>query len=407
MGNDQRIVIVGASLTGAKAAEALLESGFEGEILMVGSESERPYERPPLSKDYLRGEKTEVPYVHDADFYENDQIELKTGATVTAIDPDTNTITVDGSETVEYESLLIATGAEPRRLDLPGSDLEGINYLRTVGESKALCDQFRDGLKVVVVGAGWIGSEVAASARQEGCEVTLIEPEEVPLSRALGPKLGAFYRGVHLKQGVTFLGGTGVTGFTGDGKVEAVLTDGGDSIPAELVVVGVGVIPRTELAEAAGIDVDNGILVDETFLSSSPGIYAAGDVANAWHPFYGRRIRVEHWANARRQGAAAARSILGLDPDFDEVPYFFSDQYDVGMEYVGYTDGSEEVVFRGDVESGEFIAFWVKEGKVSAGMNVNVWDVSETIRDLIKAEFPVSQTDLTNPDVSLESLLPD
>lgn len=405
MGEDQKIVIVGASLTGAKAAEALIEEGFAGEVVLIGSEDERPYERPPLSKDFLRRESTDIPYVHDADFYDHDRIELKTGLTVTAIDPAVNEVTVDGSARLGYDGLLLATGAEPRMLDLPGSDLDGIHYLRTIGDSTGLGERFGDRVKVVVVGAGWIGSEVAASARQKGCEVTLIEPEDVPLKRVLGPDLGAFYRDVHQKHGVNFMGGTGVDAFIGDGSVGGVLTDSGVEVPADLVVVGVGVLPRIGLAEAAGIDTDNGILVDETFLTSSPGIYAAGDVANAWYPFHDRRIRVEHWANAKRQGAAAARSMLGLDPGFDQIPYFFSDQYDVGMEYVGYVDGSEELVVRGDIESGEFIAFWVKGGLISAGMNVNVWDVSETIRDLIRTRTEVGSATLANPDVELSSLL--
>ncbi|MGB0121458.1 MAG: FAD-dependent oxidoreductase [Solirubrobacterales bacterium] len=407
MGKDQKIVIVGASLTGAKAAETLLEEGFEGEVTLLGSEVERPYERPPLSKEYLRGEKPEVPHVHEAEFYDSPQVDLRTSATVTAIRPEDSAVIVDESETVAYDRLLIATGARPRHLDLPGSDLDGISYLRTVGDSRTIGDQFRDGLRVVVVGAGWIGSEVAASARQKGCEVTLIEPEDVPLKRVLGPELGAFYRDIHVNEGVNFMGGTGVSGFSGDRTVSKVLTDGGDEIPADLVVVGVGVIPRSELADAAGLKTDNGVLVDSSFVSSNPDVFAAGDVANAWYPFYGRHIRVEHWANARRQGAAAARSMLSLDPDFDQIPYFFSDQYDVGMEYVGYTDGTEEVVFRGDVSDGEFIAFWVKDGKVRAGMNVNIWDVSEPIRDLIKGEVEVSTESLADPDVNLTSLLPD
>jgi len=405
MEDDLKIVIVGASLTAAKATEELLDQGFGGKIVLLGDEDVRPYERPPLSKDFLRGE-SDPPFVHDEDYYSRDQIELRTGVTVTAIDPAASEVTVDGEETIAFDRLLIATGAEPRHLDLPGAGLDGIVTLRTLADSKALGGRLTEGLRVAVIGAGWIGSEVAASARQKGCEVTMIAPESVPLERVLGEELGAFYRDVHTGQGVRFLGETGVTGFAGDGSVESVLTDRHEAVPADLVVVGVGVSPRTALAEAAGIATENGILVDASLVTDSSRIFAAGDVADAWHPFYDRRIRVEHWANARRQGAAAARSMLGREVEFDEIPYFFSDQYDVGMEYVGYATEWDRIVYRGDVDAREFIAFWLKDGLIVAGMNVNVWDVSELIRDLIKGRVEVDPARLTDPEVDLASLLP-
>lgn len=404
MDNDQTFVIVGASLTGAKAAEELRDRGFEGRVILLGEERERPYERPPLSKDFLRGEAVDKPFVHDAKFYTDSKIDLRTGVAVTAIDPLGSTVTVGGSETIEFDRLLIATGAEPRRLNLPGGDLDGIVYLRTVGDSEALGARFGDGVRVVVVGAGWIGSEVAASARQKGCEVTMIAPESAPLERVLGAELGKVYRDVHEDQGVRFLAGTGVTGFDGSSSAEAVLTDCNERVEADVVVVGAGVLPRTDLAEAARIPTDNGILVGASLETEAPGIFAAGDVANAMNPFYNRRIRVEHWANARRQGAAAARSMLGEQVQFDEIPYFFSDQYDVGMEYVGYAPESDRVVYRGDVDGCEFIAFWLKDGRVIAGMNMNVWDVSEKIRDLIRSRAQVDVGRLADPDADLESL---
>lgn len=404
MQDDLKIVIVGASLTAAKATEELLNQGFGGEIVLLGDEDVRPYERPPLSKEFLRGE-SDPPFVQDEDFYERDRIELRTGVAVTSIDPAGSTVTVDGSEVVGFDRLLIATGAEPRRLDLPGSELDGIVTLRTLSDSKALGSQLKEGLKVVVIGAGWIGSEVAASARQKGCDVTMIAPEKVPLERVLGEELGGFYGDVHTEQGVRFLGETGVTGFTGSSEVESVSTDKHGEIPADLVVVGVGVNPRAGLAEAAGIATENGILVDASLETDAPGVFAAGDVANAWHPFYNRRIRVEHWANARRQGAAAARSMLGQEVAFDEIPYFFSDQYDVGMEYVGDATEWDEIVYRGDVASREFIAFWLKDGRIAAGMNVNVWDVNETIRDLIAAKVEIDPARLADSEVGLDSLL--
>ena len=404
MDEKQTFVIVGASLTGAKAAEELREQGFDGRIILLGAEAERPYERPPLSKDFLRGEADGKPFVHDDDFYEKRNVELRTGVTVTAIDPLGSTVTIDGSEEISYDKLLIATGAEPRRLDLPGGDLEGVLYLRTVADSEELSKRFQEGLKLVVVGAGWIGSEVAASANQKGCEVTMIAPENAPLERVLGPELGKVYRDVHEDHGVRFLAGTGVTGFEGSESVEAVLTDTNERIEADFVVVGAGVLPRTELADAARIPTDNGILTGASLETEAPGIFAAGDVANAVHPFYDQRVRVEHWANARRQGAAAARSMLGQTVQFDEIPYFFSDQYDVGMEYVGYAPESDSIVYRGDVDSREFIAFWLKDGRVVAGMNVNVWDVSDPIKDLIRSRNVVDPAQLADPEVDLKAL---
>ncbi len=404
MSQEERLVIVGASLTGAKAAEAIREAGFGGKVILLGSEDQPPYERPPLSKDYLRGEADEKPFVFDDEFYTGKDVELHTGTNVTAIDPETSTVAIDGSPEVSFDRLLIATGAEPRHLPLPGADLDGIVYLRTIEDSDNLGKRLGEGTRVTVVGAGWIGSEVAASARQKGCEVTMIAPEDVPLERVLGKELGTFYLGVHTGEGVNFMPGTGVTGFEGSGRVESVTTDSGEKIASDLVVVGAGVLPRTSLAESAGIATDNGILTGADLQTDSPGIYAAGDVANAWHPFYERRVRVEHWANARRQGAAAGRALAGEAVSYDEIPYFFSDQYDVGMEYVGYVTESDRILYRGSVEEREFIAFWMNGDRIVAGMNVNVWDVSDTISDLIRSRAEVDTAKLTDSDVDLASL---
>ncbi len=405
MSAEENLVIVGASLTGAKAAEAIRETGFDGKVVLLGSEARPPYERPPLSKDYLRGEADEKPFVFDDGFYAERDVELHTGTNVTAIDPETSTVSIDGSPEVSFDRLLIATGAEPRHLPLPGAELDGIVYLRTIEDSEALGGQLGEGTRVTVVGAGWIGSEVAASARQKGCEVTMIAPEDVPLERVLGKELGTFYLGVHTGEGVNFMAGTGVTGFEGSDRVESLTTDSGEKIESDLVVVGAGVLPRTSLAEGAGIATDNGILTGADLQTDSPGIYAAGDVANAWHPFYEQRVRVEHWANARRQGAAAGRAMAGDDVSYDEIPYFFSDQYEVGMEYVGFVTESDRIIYRGSVEEREFIAFWMNGDRVVAGMNVNVWDVSDTISDLIRSRTEVDTAKLTDSDVDLASLL--
>ncbi len=407
MESDSSFIIIGAGLAGAKAAETLREQGFEGRVILIGDEAERPYERPPLSKDFLRGEADEKPYVHDSAFYEENDIDLRTGTTVSRIDPEGSQVHTEDGQVLDYDRLLIATGAEPRALDLPGSDLDGIFYLRKVGESEKLGAQLSRGKRVVVIGAGWIGSEVAASASQKGCGVTVIAPEKVPLERVLGEKMGQVFADLHREQGVRLLTGTGVEGFKGSGRVESVMTDSGEQLEADLVVIGAGVKPRASLAEDAGIETDDGILVSEKLQTTVPGVFAAGDVANANHPFYERRIRVEHWANAQRQGVAAAKAMLGQDVVYDEIPYFFSDQYDLGMEYVGDASESDGLIIRGDLEGREFIAFWTKDGRVVAGMNVNVWEVSDKIVELIRSRVEVDEARLQDSEIELDSLLPD
>jgi 3-phenylpropionate/trans-cinnamate dioxygenase ferredoxin reductase subunit len=400
-------VIVGASLAGAKAAETLREEGFDGRLVLVGAEDERPYERPPLSKDYLRGEVgREKVYVHGDGFYAEHEIDLRVGRTAMGLDATAGTLTLDGGEQLRYDRLLLTTGAEPRRLRIPGAELDGVLYLRSVGDSDALRHRLDRGGRVAVVGAGWIGAEVAASARQRGLDVTVIDPLAVPLERVLGAEVGAVYRDIHADHGVRMLMGTGVAAFEGDAGVERIRTDDGRAVDCDFVVVGIGVQPRSGLAAEAGIATDNGILVDEHLQTGATGVFAAGDVANAHHPLYGERIRVEHWANALHQGPVAARAMLGRPAVYDRVPYFFSDQYDVGMEYAGHARQWDRVVFRGDPASREFIAFWLSGDRVVAGMNVNVWDVTDAIQRLIRERATVEDARLADPDVPLEQLAP-
>ncbi|HEV2370626.1 MAG TPA: FAD-dependent oxidoreductase [Streptosporangiaceae bacterium] len=398
-------VIVGASLTGAKAAEELRTQGFDGRVVLIGNEPERPYERPPLTKDYLRGEsQREKAYVHAADFYSQQQIELETGVTATAIEPESSLVRLASGRTLGYDRLLLATGAQPRRIQVPGAGLEGIYYLRTLADCDLLRERLDAGGRVAVVGAGWIGSEFAASARQRGLEVTVIDPQPLPNERIFGPEIGAFYRDVHIQHGTDLVLGDGVEAFEGNGAVARVRTASGRRIECDFAVIGIGVVPRVALASDAGLDVSNGITVDAKLQTSAPGIFAAGDVADAWHPFYQRRIRVEHWANALHQGPAAAQAMLGLPVSYDRIPYFYSDQYEVGMEYAGYATQWDQVVFRGDPAGGEFIAFWVHEDRVVAGMNVNVWDVNEHIQALVRASQPVKAAALADPGTPLGSL---
>ena len=407
MTTSKTFVIVGASLTGAKAAETLRTEGFDGRLVLIGAEHERPYERPPLSKDYLRGEVgRERVYVHDEGYYAEREIELLLGRMATSLDTSARVVELDGGEQLRYDRLLLATGAEPRRLPIPGGELDGVHYLRNVGDSDALRERLDRGGSVVVVGAGWIGSEVAASARQRGLDVTVIEPASVPLERVLGPELGAIYRDIHTDHGVRMMLGTGVAAFEGTTGVERVHTSDGRTLDCDFVVVGVGVQPRTRLAEGGGLAVDNGILVDERLQTEAPSVFAAGDVANAQHPFYGQRIRVEHWANALHQGPVAARNMLDRRQPYDTLPYFFSDQYDIGMEYAGYARTWDRVVLRGDPASREFIAFWLVDDRVVAGMNVNVWDVTDQIQQLIRSRTRVDDRRLADTDVALETLVP-
>jgi 3-phenylpropionate/trans-cinnamate dioxygenase ferredoxin reductase subunit len=400
-------VIVGAGLAGAKAAETLRDEGYDGRLVLVGDEPERPYERPPLSKDYLRGGVArETVHVHEAGFYDARAIELRTGAGVTAIDATARSLLLAGGELLSWDSLLLATGAEPRRLAVPGAELDGVHHLRDLADCERLRATLAAGRRLVVVGAGWIGSEVAASARELGVEVTLLERLATPLENVLGPAVGGLYADLHRERGVELLPGVELEAFEGAGRVERVRLADGRTIDCSAAVVGVGAVPRTALAAAAGLAVGDGILTDATLRTSAPDVYAAGDAANAAHPFYGRHVRVEHWANALNQGPAAARSMLGREEPYDRIPYFFSDQYDVGMEYSGLARGSDEVVFRGDPASRELIAFWVADGRVAAGMNVNVWDVAEQIQALIRSRAPVDPALLGDPSVPLEALLP-
>jgi 3-phenylpropionate/trans-cinnamate dioxygenase ferredoxin reductase subunit len=400
-------VIVGASLAGGKAAEELRERGFDGRVVLIGAEPERPYERPPLTKDYLRGEsEREKAYVHPEAWYAAKDIDLLTGVTVRELDARGSRVVLDDGSALPYDALLLTTGAEPRHLSVPGAELEGIHYLRTLADCDALRARLQDGGRVAVVGAGWIGSEFAASARELGVDVSVIDPLALPNERIFGEQVGAFYRDVHTQHGVEMLLGRGVEAFEGEGAVARVRTSDGASIECEFAVIGIGVAPRTELARDAGLSVDNGVIVDERLVSSVPNIFAAGDVASAWHPFYERRIRVEHWANALNQGPAAARSMLGDDASYERIPYFFSDQYDVGMEYSGYADSRDEVVFRGNPADGEgFVAFWLRDGRVLAGMNVNVWDVNQHVQELIRTRRPVDPQVLADLETPLDSLV--
>ena len=403
---DPTLVIVGASVAGAKAAEAARTTGFDGRVVLIGEEHEPPYERPPLSKAVLRGEAApETTRVQAEDFYLTNDIELLTGRTVEVLDVDTGRVRLDGNEQVPFSALVLATGAAPRRLDVPGVDLAGIHYLRSVGDAHRLGDAVRGGGRVAVVGAGWIGSEVAASARPMGAEVVLIDRAAVPLQRVLGHEVGEVFRSLHADNGVQLRSEAGVVELRGTGRVEQVVLSDGRTEAADVVVIGIGVIPRVGLAQAAGLKVDDGVVVDEHLRSSAPGVYAAGDVASAWHPLYRQRLRVEHWANALNQGVTAGTNAAGGTDAYERLPYFFSDQYDLGLEYVGYGRPSDTVVVRGDRAQRELVAFWQRDGVVTAAMSVNVWDVVEDLRAIVASGGVVDARRLADPTVPLTELV--
>ncbi|MFI6725719.1 NAD(P)/FAD-dependent oxidoreductase [Streptomyces atratus] len=399
-------VIVGASLAGAKAAEALRGNGFDGRILLIGDEPDPPYERPPLSKGYLMGKQDrETIFVHPSQWYADQGIDLRLDTMVTAIDRDRKAVTVSGGKTIGYDKLLLVTGASPHRLAVPGADLDGVLYLRRVGDCERIQRTFRSASRIVLVGGGWIGLEVAAAAREAGVEATVLVAGELPLMRVLGPQIAPVFADLHRGHGVDLRLGARVTEIVGEKeKVAGVRLADGTRIDADAVVVGVGAAPNTQLAAESGLQVNNGVVVDASLRTSDPDIYAAGDVANALHPMLGKHIRVDHWANALHQPGTAARSMLGERALYDRVPYFFTDQYDLGMEYAGYAEpGSyDDVVVRGDLASREFIAFWVADGRVLAGMNVNIWDVNEAIQHLVRSGKQIDRDRLADPDVPLE-----
>ncbi len=403
-------VIVGGGLAGAKAAETLRAAGFDGEVVLFGTEPELPYERPPLSKGYLLGKATrDSASVHPADWYAEHHVELRTGVTVAMIDPAAHLVTFDGG-TIHYDKLLLATGASARRLDIPGAGLGNVLYLRTLPESEALRAAFTSDARVVIVGAGWIGLEAAAAARTAGSSVTIVEPQPGALYGVLGPELGGKFAELHRSHGVQFRFGESAAEFLaagpGSGQVGSVVTTAGAQLPADVVLVAIGAVPDIGLAKSAGLETNKGVVTDSALRTSDPDIFAAGDVASSYHPLLGRHLHMDHWSNALNGGKAAALSMLGQEVEYNRVPYFFSDQYDLGMECAGLPlPGTyDQIVYRGDSDSLEFIAFWLKEGRLVAGMNVNVWDVNDEIQGLIRSGKPLDTARLSDPAVPLSQV---
>jgi 3-phenylpropionate/trans-cinnamate dioxygenase ferredoxin reductase component len=409
MAADAAQLIVGASLAGAKAAEGMRAAGFDGPVILIGAEDELPYERPPLSKAYLQGKaERDTIYVHLAHWYASAGVDMRLGVRVTGIDPVAHAVTLSDGGRVGYAKLLLTTGSSPRRLPVPGGELDGVLYLRTVADCDRLKAAIAAAQRIAVIGAGWIGLEVAAAARIAGIEVTVLEAAELPLLRVLGREVASVFAGLHRDHGVDLRLGVQVSEIVGArGQASGVRLADGSMVEADAVVVGIGIKPNTELADAAGLAVADGIVVDAQLRTSHPDVFAAGDVASAFHPLFDRHIRVEHWANALNQPQTAARSMVGQQVSYDRVPYFYTDQYDLGMEYSGYVEPGayDRVVFRGDVAAREFVAFWLgTDARVLAGMNVNVWDVNDAIQALVRGRQPVAVDALRDPTVPLESL---
>ncbi|MEA5054355.1 MAG: FAD/NAD(P)-binding oxidoreductase [Propionicimonas sp.] len=408
-----RYLIVGGGLAAARAVEGIREVDPDGPITVVTAEDRLPYERPPLSKGILLGsDGPDVVFRHPASWYAEQGVAVRQGIAVTSVDAAARTAWLAGGERQEWERLLLATGASVRTLAVPGADLSGIHYLRTLDDSLSLREEFRAGGDVVVVGAGWIGLEAAAAARSHGARVTMVAPGPAPLHSVLGEQVGGWFTDLHRAHGVDVRLNTRVARIEGEAAVTGVTTAAGELIPARIVVAGVGVRPNTALAEAAGAAVDNGILTDAALRTSLPGVWAAGDVAAWQSTFLGTHLRVEHWANALDGGFAAGRSMAGVEVSYDPLPFFYSDQYDAGLEYAGHvpTGTEAEVVLRGDPASGAFLAFWVVPGdggvRVLAGMHVNTWDTMDAVQGLIRSRAGIDRGRLGDPAVPLEELLP-
>jgi 3-phenylpropionate/trans-cinnamate dioxygenase ferredoxin reductase subunit len=402
-------IIVGGGLAGAIAAEILREEGFDGRIILLGEEAHRPYERPPLSKDYLQGKADrDSIFAHPEPWYADHAVELRLGTAVTSLDPAARTVTTATGGQLDYDKLLLTTGSTPRRLSVPGADLDGVHYLRSVDDSERIKAGFAQAHRVAIIGGGWIGLETAAAARNAGLDVTLLERAELPLLRVLGAETAPIFADLHRDHGVDLRSQVAVAEFTGkNGAVTGVILNDGSRIDADMVLVGVGITPNTQLAAQAGLKIDNGIIVDEHLRTSDVNIFAAGDVANAYNPRLGRHIRVEHWANARRQGATAGKAMLGQDAVDARPSYFFTDQYDLSMEYTGDIgpSGYDQVIFRRYPDPRQLIVFWLSEQRVQAGMNINIWDVAEDIERLVQSPHRADTDDLADPDIPLASVL--
>ena len=399
-------MIVGGNLTGGAAVSTLRTEGFDGRVLMIGKEPHLPYERPPLSKGYLRGEEpAEHAFLRPEEWYAENEVELRLGVAATGLDPGNHQVQLSDGDRIGYDKLLVATGGRNRPLGVPGAGLEGIYYLRTFEDADRIMIEAVPGRRAVVVGAGFIGCEVAASLRQLGVEVDVVEIFEVPLQRVVGAEVGSVFQGIHQDEGVRFHFQQQVDRFEGHGRVESVITSAGQRIACDFAVVGVGIQPNVEWLAGSGVGVDNGALVDEFCRTDMDGVYAAGDVANHWHPIFQRRMRVEHWDNALKQGTAAARNMMGKDVPFDDPHWFWSDQYEHNLQSIGFAPEWDDLVVRGSMDERNFVAFYVKDELVRAAVGLNRGKDVRRSAGLIRARRPVDAALLRDEDVNLKKLI--
>jgi 3-phenylpropionate/trans-cinnamate dioxygenase ferredoxin reductase subunit len=401
-----KYAIVGASLAGATAAATLRQEGFDGEVVLIGAEPQPPYERPPLSKQYLRNEiPFEKTLVRPEGFYQDQRIEVRLGTRATRVDPASQVVHLDDGQQQPYDKLLIATGGRNRQPPIPGLHLEGVYDLRTVNDTDVLRAAIAPGRKAVVVGMGFIGCEVTASLRQTGVDVVTLDPLRTSLFRMLGEEVGQVVAAIHRDHGVDTIFGDGVARFEGHPRLERVVTSAGRHIDCDFAVVGLGIEPVTDLVAGTGVEIDNGVLVDQYCRTAVEGIYAAGDVANHFHPVFGTRVRVEHWQNAIKQGAAAARSMIGKGAPYDEIPWFWSDQYDTNLQYAGFHTPWDRIVIRGSLERRSFLAFYLRGGRVDAVAGLNRGKDIRRSLPLIRSRAEIDPSRLEDDDVDLRSLL--
>ena len=397
------VVIIGAGHAAGQAAASLRQAKYAGDITIVGDEAHIPYQRPPLSKAYLKGDQSaDKVYLRAESFYADRDIAMKLSTRATAIDTTAKTVALSSDETLHYDHLLISTGSRPRKLSIDGSDLPGIHYLRTMDDVDGLRDGMQADANLVIVGGGYIGLEVAAVGRELGLNVHVLEMEERILQRVTTPEMSAYYHRLHEGRGVNIHTNTAVTGFAGDGKVQEVLC-GDKRFPADIVIVGIGIIPNTELAEAAGIVCDNGIVVDDHCCTSDPNVYAAGDCTNHPNPLLDRRLRLESVPNAMDQARVSTANMLGDDKTYAAIPWFWSDQYELKLQMVGFSADGDAQVLRGDMASNQFAIFYLKDGKVVAADAVNSPKEFMLCKQLVgKSADPAM---LADPEADLKALL--
>lgn len=403
----KNVTVIGGGLAGGKTVEALREDGYTGEVVLIAAEPHLPYERPPLSKGYLAGDSTfEDTLVHSSDWYREHKVTVREGVRATKLDVAQHRVQLDDGSNLTYDKLVLATGSRPRPLPLPGADATNVLMLRTIEDATAIRATFGEKQRLVLIGGGWIGLEVAAEAREAGTEVTVLEYSSLPLLRVLGPQIAEVFVDLHRQHGVDLRTDARIAAIdSSGGRATGVRLEDGTVVPADAVVIGVGVDPNIDLAAKAGLAVDNGVLVDASLRTSDPDVFAVGDIANHDHPILGHRVRVEHWANALNQPAAAVATLLGTHTPYTELPYFFTDQYDLGSEYIGYASAESSVVVRGSLDAREFVAFWVAPaGHIEAAMAVNVWDVIDEIKPLIISRRVVDTARLADVDVAYADL---